>query len=669
MKAFANSLGGTLPAIAASQVTTKSDFSFNQVHGWLEILNTYNLNTSWLISSIYYGDIKKIQAFTMVIVQSIYYSAFTMVIGLFSTIMGREPDPGWAHGTHVQGTKNSVLCKFCGFKSTGGITRHKHHLAWDSSEVSKCPKVPPDVKQFFKELFEKSNQAKEAENRIPHFDDVVDLEEDDEDEIPSFNEGQSKGKRPIPSSSACASNKKTKGPLDKNFKPSVTSGKKGGHLVGSVQHKEVQKKLRLEAVQLFCRWLYDAGLPFNSLKYDSLGPAIEAIGRYGCGMKPPSYHEVRVPMLKLEVEHTRKILEENEVEKATYGCSLMADGWRDRRRRALINFLVNTPRGSMFIESVDASSYSHTGDNMFKLFDQFIQKVGSESVIRIVTDSASNNVRDAFRRVIIGKCKEYHNISANSLRQTQPFSLILPGAESTNSACESTMTELASNLTPSHEILGSGMIILKNYISLKDQVEIVNICQKLGLGPGGFYQATYQSGVKQRLHRMCFGRNWDPVTKYSERYRSDGSLPPPVPDELISLVQTSIQDAQAHLNSANEIPLMCPNICLVNFYTTLDRLGLHQDRNESPDSLRRGLPVVSLSIGDSAEFLYGHTYTENENELSKVVLESGDVMIFGGKSRLIYHGVKTIFPNSAPLSLLQKTKLRPGRLNLTFREY
>ncbi|KAK9062429.1 hypothetical protein SSX86_019615 [Deinandra increscens subsp. villosa] len=192
--------------------------------------------------------------------------SFNQVIGLFSTIMGREPDPGWAHGTHVQGTKNSVLCKFCGFKSTGGITRHKHHLAWDSSEVSKCPKVPPDVKQFFKELFEKSNQAKEVENRIPHFDDVVDLEDDDEDEIPSFNEGQSKGKRPIPSSSACASNKKTKGPLDKIFKPSVTSGKKGGHLVGSVQHKEVQKKLRLEAVQLFCRWLYDAGLPFNSLK-------------------------------------------------------------------------------------------------------------------------------------------------------------------------------------------------------------------------------------------------------------------------------------------------------------------------------------------------------------------------------------------------------------------
>ncbi|KAJ0457924.1 putative autographa californica nuclear polyhedrosis virus (AcMNPV), Orf19 [Helianthus annuus] len=46
----------------------------------------------------------------------------------------------------------------------------------------------------------------------------------------------------------------------------------------------------------------------------------------------------------------------------------------------------------MFIESVDASSYSHTGEKMFALFDQFIKKVGLDHVIQIVTDSASNNV-------------------------------------------------------------------------------------------------------------------------------------------------------------------------------------------------------------------------------------------------------------------------------------
>lgn len=75
-----------------------------------------------------------------------------------------------------------------------------------------------------------------------------------------------------------------------------------------------------------------------------------------------------------------------------HGCYLMADRWRDRKGRALINFLVNTPLGSMFIESVDALSYSHTGENMFKLFDEFIKKVGLSEVVQIVMDSASNNV-------------------------------------------------------------------------------------------------------------------------------------------------------------------------------------------------------------------------------------------------------------------------------------
>ena len=92
-----------------------------------------------------------------------------------------------------------------------------------------------------------------------------------------------------------------------------------------------------------------------------------------------------------------------------------------------------------------------------------------------------------------------------------------------------------------------------------------------------------------------------------------------------------------------------------------------QDRDESSDSLRKGLPVVSLSVGDSAQFLYGHN--RDVRKANEVLLESGDVVVFGGKSRNVYHGVKTIIPNSAPLPLLQQSKLRPGRLNLTFRQF
>lgn len=100
---------------------------------------------------------------------------------------------------------------------------------------------------------------------------------------------------------------------------------------------------------------------------------------------------------------------------------------------------------------------------------------------------------------------------------------------------------------------------------------------------------------------------------------------------------------------------------------TFDCLVSIQDRDESPESLEKGLPVVSFSIGDAAEFLYGDE--KDVDKAENIVLESGDVLIFGGKSRRVFHGVTAIKPNTAPKALLEATNLRPGRLNLTFREY
>lgn len=98
-----------------------------------------------------------------------------------------------------------------------------------------------------------------------------------------------------------------------------------------------------------------------------------------------------------------------------------------------------------------------------------------------------------------------------------------------------------------------------------------------------------------------------------------------------------------------------------------DLASSKQDRDESRKSLDEGLPVVSFSIGDSGEFLYGEE--RDVDKAQKIVLESGDVLLFGGKSRHVFHGVSAIHKNTAPKALLEATNLRPGRLNLTFREY
>lgn len=231
------------------------------------------------------------------------------------------------------------------------------------------------------------------------------------------------------------------------------------------------------------------------------------------------------------------------------------------------------------------------------------------------------------------------------------------------------------NVANSFQVLGPGMVLLKNYIPISEQVNIVNKCRELGLGPGGFYRPGYKDGAKLRLFMMCLGLDWDPQTRaYAEIRRHDNVVPPGIPSHFSSVVAKALDDSHRLIKKDMDItnvdvmlPKMSPDLCIVNFYTTNGRLGLHQDRDESYDSLRKGLPVVSVSIGDSAEFLFGSQ--RDVDKADDLLLESGDVLIFGGESRHIFHGVTNIVPKTAPPELVEKTGLRPGRLNLTFRKY
>ena len=91
-------------------------------------------------------------------------------------------------------------------------------------------------------------------------------------------------------------------------------------------------------------------------------------------------------------------------------------------------------------------------------------------------------------------------------------------------------------------------------------------------------------------------------------------------------------------------------------------MGLHQDRDEGARSIAAGVPVVSVSLGDTARFLFGGTRRRDPVEALR--LESGDGFVFGGPARLRYHGISRILPGTAPPDLGIS-----GRFNLTFRQY
>ncbi len=97
-----------------------------------------------------------------------------------------------------------------------------------------------------------------------------------------------------------------------------------------------------------------------------------------------------------------------------------------------------------------------------------------------------------------------------------------------------------------------------------------------------------------------------------------------------------------------------PDACLINRYEPGAKMGLHQDRDEHDFAQ----PIVSVSLGLPATFVFGGA--KRSDKTVRVDLEHGDVVVFGGPSRLFYHGVLAVADGVHPV-------FKRSRLNLTFR--
>jgi alkylated DNA repair protein (DNA oxidative demethylase) len=203
--------------------------------------------------------------------------------------------------------------------------------------------------------------------------------------------------------------------------------------------------------------------------------------------------------------------------------------------------------------------------------------------------------------------------------------------------------------------VGEGAAWLRGWLSLARQQALVRQCREVLDGPAGGYVPTVRGGGKMRVRMTCLGRHWNPRTYTYESSRTDhdGAPVAPVPEAWVDLA-ASLAAAAGYT--------WRPDICLVNAYDADGRMGLHQDKDESAATIAEGAPIVSISLGDSARFLFGGL--RRREPVETLVLESGDVFVFGGPARLRYHGVSRILPGTAPPELGER-----GRVNLTFRRF
>jgi alkylated DNA repair protein (DNA oxidative demethylase) len=209
--------------------------------------------------------------------------------------------------------------------------------------------------------------------------------------------------------------------------------------------------------------------------------------------------------------------------------------------------------------------------------------------------------------------------------------------------------EAVAGLGPSREAIAEGAVLLRGFAR---PVEAELIAALRAIEAQAPFRRMFTPGGHQMSVAMtnCGGYGW--VTDRSG-YRYDGIDPdfakpwPAMPSVFCELARTAATEAGFGDFS--------PDACLINRYEPGAKMSLHQDKDEQDF----GAPIVSVSLGLPAVFLFGGS--RRSDKPRRYRLTHGDVVVWGGPSRLFFHGV-------APLADGEHPMLGRQRINLTFRK-
>ncbi|MFF4775812.1 alpha-ketoglutarate-dependent dioxygenase AlkB family protein [Microtetraspora fusca] len=201
--------------------------------------------------------------------------------------------------------------------------------------------------------------------------------------------------------------------------------------------------------------------------------------------------------------------------------------------------------------------------------------------------------------------------------------------------------------------LAPGAVWVPGWLTLEQQAWIVARFHEWTRGPVPIRAATVR-GHEMSVKTVCLGWHWRPYQYTREAVDVNGNRVLDFPEWMVRLGRRALVEATGEPHAGDDYT---PDTALVNYYDDTARMGMHQDKDE-----RSLAPVVSLSIGDTCTFRFGNT--ENRNKpYEDIALASGDLFVFGGPSRLAYHGIPRVHPGTAA----DGCGLDSGRINITMR--
>ena len=205
------------------------------------------------------------------------------------------------------------------------------------------------------------------------------------------------------------------------------------------------------------------------------------------------------------------------------------------------------------------------------------------------------------------------------------------------------------DVEPSREQIADGAVLLRGFARPVESDLLAALREIVAQAP---FRHMFTPGGHQMSVAMtnCGNAGW--VTDRSG-YRYDGIDPDsgkPWPAMPPTFRELALRAA-----AAGGFDGFAPDACLINRYEPGARMSLHQDRDENDF----GAPIVSVSLGLPAIFMFGGL--KRSDKPQRFRLEHGDIAVWGGPSRLFFHGV-------APLADGEHAVLGRQRINLTFRK-
>jgi hypothetical protein len=252
--------------------------------------------------------------------------------------MVKEKGPEHDHVVQQKDLKNpgdstQVKCLYCELVFSATATRIRAHLlGWSGCGVRACTSCPEPVKQKFEESEKAKKEAQFRKRKLEQLD-------------------------------------------------RATSGAATTHKQSSL-HASFRKQDRSAVDQLWGRACFGNGLPFRLANDPYFKDAVKGTAAFGESYTaPPSADKLRTSPLQKERELLQTGLDAYKEQVSFSGATITSDGWSDVRRRPLLNLLVVSPKGELFLKAVDTCGEVKDATFIAARLTEAIHEVGAENVV------------------------------------------------------------------------------------------------------------------------------------------------------------------------------------------------------------------------------------------------------------------------------------------------